>query len=316
VYDTVRFSKDVGLLDPAELAKRGDWRWQSNKSLATGEVHDKFYLNAESDEVLPRLTWYGGSGVMTAEVSLPKLLNGENVSLIHEADLPAAFQKVSEFVSDATGKAAEVGAWNLSRADYCFSWSVGDLLPLYLEAVGKLHLSKHNRQSVDTSSVTWHSKANKLYFYDKHRESGLDIAEGVLRLEATVRNTHYLAEKWLKTERTAAALLTDANAVKMLSYFLKRLGLSQEKPIFSKVGLMAKMVSEFGVVGFEKMFGFLALYAVYGSKLASADGHYSKRTYYRRRKQLAEAGLLAWHSEPDVVLPALAVRGQRQTSLA
>ena len=162
--------------------------------------------------------------------------------------------------------------------------------------------------------MTWYSKANKVLFYDKAKESGLDIAEGVLRLEATIRNTHYLSEKWLKTERTAAALLTDANAAKMLGYFLKRLGLSEEKPIFSKVGLLGKMLKEFKVSGAEKVWLFVQLYELYGSRLV-ADGHYSKATYYRRLSELKRSGMLTWHSDQNVVLPALKV-GVRQTSPA
>ncbi len=308
VYDTVRFVKPIGFLDPAELARRGDWKRQSITSLASGEVQDKFFLNTEGEGTLPRLTWLAGSGYLVAEVSLPKLLNGENVTLIHEGDLPGAFKRVSEFVGDATGMAAvDVADWNLSRVDYCFAWKVDSLLPLYLEALSKLHLSRHNRQSIEGDTLTFHSKANKLQFYDKHKESGLDIAEGVLRLEVTIRNTHYLAEKWLKTERTADKLLTDEGSKKVLEYFLDRLGLSSDKPICSRAGLLARIVKEFGIAGAEKLWLFVQLYELYGSKLVAAD-FYNGRTFYRRRKQLAEAGLLTWHDKADVLLPALEVK--------
>lgn len=307
MYDTVRFVKDVGFLEPAELAKRGDWKRQSTTSLASGEVQDKFFLNSEGEGTLPRLTWFAGSGYLVAEISLPKLLNGQNVSLIHEADLPEAFKRVSEFVGDATGKAANVKDWNLSRCDYCYCWQVGaERLPLYLEALGRLHLSRHNRQFVDADTLTFHARSNKLQFYNKHKESGLDIAEGVLRLEATIRNTHYLAEKWLKTERTAGKLLTDEGSKRILEYFLDRLGLAKDKPILSRAGLLRRLVEEFGVTGAEKLWLFCQLYEFGGSDLAG--GLYPRRTYYRRRKRLAEAGLLAWHDKGDVVLPALEVK--------
>ena len=308
MYDTVKFSKDVGWLDVDKLAGRGlNWKRKSVTSLASGEVYDEFYLNAESDEgqTSPRLTWYANSGYLTAECSLPKLLNGQNVSLIREGDLPEAFAKVSEFVGDAAGVAANVKDWNLSRVDYCYCWQVGAELPLYLEALSKLHLSRHNRQFVNTETVAWKSKANTLQFYNKHKECGLDIAEGVLRLEATIRNTDYLAEKWLKTERTADKLLTDEGSKQILEYFLDRLGLAGDKPILSRAGLLASMVQEFGVTGAEKLWLFCQLYELQGSGLAG--GLYQKRTYYRRRKQLAKAGMLAWHSKGDVVLPALEV---------
>lgn len=302
MYDTVRFVDQCGALDKRRLVGAG-WTVQATMR-PDGSITEKAFFNSEIDATLPRLTWYE-SGYLTAEVSLPKLCNGENVTLIHEVDLPGAFKRVSEYVGDVAGVAASVADWNLARCDYCYAWLVGDLLQLYLEALSKLHLSRHNRQGVDDSSVTWHSKANKLYFYDKHKESGLDIAKGVLRLEVTIRNTHYLAEKWLKTERTAAALLTDANSVQVLRYFLDRLGLSESKPMASKAGLLARMVKEFGVAGAEKLWLFVQLYEIYGSRLVG--DFYNERTFYRRRKQLVDAGLLTWHDNADVLLPALSV---------
>jgi len=299
VYDTVRFSCDIGRLDAAHLSKRG---WTTQRTTRPdGAVIDKAILNAES---LPRLTWYD-SGYVTAECSLPKLLRGENVSLVNECDLPLAFKRVSEYVGAAIGVVVDVADWNLARCDYCYCWQVGQHLPLYLEALSHLHLSRHDRQTVGAGTVAFHSAANKLQFYDKHAESGLDAARGILRFEATIRDTRYLA-KQLKVGRTASALLTDKNAVRTLRYFLVRLGLNEERPIVSKAGALERTVEEFGVRGAEKLWLFAQLYEQYGAK--AKELFYSRNTFYRRRKALAEAGLLAWHNgAEDVLLPALVI---------
>ena len=310
MYDTVRFVGDCGALDKRRLVGRG-WTCQTTTK-PDGTITEKAFRNADNDATLPRLTWYE-SGYVTAECSLPKLLHGENVTLIHQTDLPAAFSKVSEYVSDAAGVAADVAGWNLSRVDFCFAWSVGDLLPLYLEAVGRLHLSRHNRQGVNDESVTWYSRGGKVLFYDKHKESKLDAARGVLRLEAVVRDTHYLSgdkhkmrnELALNGSRRASDVLTDEVSKVVLDYFLERLGLSRDKPIMSRAGLLGRMVKEFGVTSAEKLWFFAQVYELYGAKLA--DGLYKRKTFYRRRKALAEAGMLTWHNRTDVVLPALTV---------
>jgi len=308
VFDTVRLGCDVGLLRPEELAERGGWRWQSSKSLLTGETRDKFYLNGDGEEgqVSPRLTWYGGSGYLTCEVSLPKLLRGENVSLVYEAELPEAFARLSQFVRDMTGICSDVASWSVSRVDYCYCWRVNELLPSYLEAVSRLNLSRHSRTCVNSSTVAWHCKSNKLQFYSKFEECKLPIAEGVLRFETRINNTRYLCDKVLKTERTAKSLLTNANSATVLNYWLRRLGLHEERSILSREGLVTAMLARFGVSGFERHYGFLALHDLGGSRLAARRA-YSRSTYYRRRKKLADAGMLTWHTNQSHVLPALVV---------
>jgi len=308
VFDTVRLSKDIGFVRPEALAQRGGWRWQSSKSLSSGEVTDKFYLNASSDEgqTLPRLTWFASSGYLVCEVSLPKLLFGQNVSLVYEAQLAEAFEMLSQFVRDKTGVAGNVASWNVSRVDYCYAWQVGDLLPSYLEAVSRLSLSRHNRRCVNGDSVAWLCKSNRIQFYSKFEECKLPIAEGVLRFEVRCNNTRYVAAKVLKTERTAEALLTNTNAQRVLSYWLKRLGMHEERPILSREGLMMEMLAQFGVSGFERHYGFLALHDLGGTRLAARRA-YSRSTHYRRRKRLADAGFLTWHTNQGRVLPPLVV---------
>jgi len=233
------------------------------------------------------------------------LLRGENVSLVYEAELPEAFARLSQFVRDKTGVSANVATWSVSRVDYCYCWRVNELLPSYLEAVSKLSLARHSRTCVNRATVAWLCKSNKVQFYNKFEECGLDAAEGVLRFEVRCNNTRYVAAK-LETERTAEALLTNTNAQRVLSYWLKRLGMHEERPVLSREGLVTAMLSRFGVSGFERLHGFLVLYALRGSRLADGCG-YSRATYYRRRKKLADAGMLTWHTNQSHVLPALVV---------
>lgn len=300
MFDTVTFVRDAGHVDPHGLLARGWTRQTTTKP--DGTFSDKFYLNEQTEEVSPRLTWYE-SGYLTAEVSLPKLLNGQNVELIHQVDLPEAFEKVGDFVGSKADVDVDMSSWALSRCDFCYCWKVDDLLPHYLQALSRLHLSRHNRQSVDGSSLTFHSKANKLLLYDKHKESKLDIAKGVLRAEVAIRDTHYLAKKWLKTERTAGAMLTDDGSKQVLEYFLDRLGLA-DAPILPELAYRDALVHQFGVKMAGDLLLFSWLYEQYSSGLVG--WLYPRRTYYHYRKQLKDAGLLTF-CKADTSLPALVI---------
>lgn len=300
MFDTVTFVRDVGRLDVDKLVRRG-WTCVAT-TRPDGVVSERAFLNPESEDVLPRLSWYD-SGYVAAEVSLPKMAFGENVTLLYQRDLPGVYKRASEYVSDSIGVAADVATWNLSRCDYCYCWQVDEDLPLYLSAIGRLHLSRHKRRAM-ADSCDFYSGANVVKFYDKHFESGLDAAEGVLRLEATVRSVRYMAERWLARNRTAKDLLRDECAVKVLSYFMGRLGMT-DKPIRSRSGALQELVAEFGVREAERLWLFAELLSLLGS---GAKGLYSERTFYRRRRQLKDAGLLAWHGgDGGIELPPLRI---------
>ena len=301
MFDTVSFAENVGYLDGHKLIEQGFTHQRT--TLPTGEVRDKFYCNPDSEETLPRLTYYGNSGYLVSEVSLPKLINGQNVDLLYQDALPQVYERIQDHVGEKTGVVTDLAAVPLCRVDYCYSWPVGDHLPHYIEALSRLRLSRHNRRPVNAESVDFFAKANRLKFYDKFAESKMDFARGLLRCELSVFDTNYMAENWLNCERTAGELLQDQRAIKMLNMFLERLGLDG-RPIPTKTGYLDTLIERFGTRKAERLLLFALLYEQHGTGLI--DWRYTRPTYYRRRKALKGAGLLTF-SDGEVALPGLII---------
>ncbi|HJR06228.1 MAG TPA: phage/plasmid replication protein [Pyrinomonadaceae bacterium] len=319
MIDTVQVRHIVPMPSPAEMLKRG-WSTSCGHVPIDGEgVRWKFNQPSSLENVLPRLTWSATpSGMwLSAEVSLPKLLYGNNVVLLADADVWQGVDKISNYVSgialtDFNARTALVG-----RVDYCWNFPVGETNILhYITLAASAFLSRMIRSKIDETTVTWRNLSKMVSFYGKRAEVAKSIregratpaqeqdADGLLRLEArylrpdSVRRT---AKSHNLPERNAQYLLAGSVAYDELARTLEITGMDQATPIVDM--RLDKLREKFSAGRCRSLMGFLAYLARYGEGFYRDPSFgYSRSAYYRDARDLKRCGV--W-LKTDTPLPPL-----------
>lgn len=305
MFDTVTLSHQVNRpLGARQLIAAGFT--QNIVIQPDGVKRERFYRNPADDEGYgPRITYYATSGYLVSEASLPKLIFGNNVAMMGDGDLPLAFEALDDHVGEVLHlPLPPSGDWNVARADFCYNFQVGDTLPVYLSALSRLQVSRHNRRPVNLETVEFYAKANRIKFYDKFAESRLEEARGLLRYEVSVFDTRYASKHWLKCDRVASKVLSERNAVHILRYFLNRLGIN-DKPIAALAQIVQNLYDGYGQKMAPQLFWFMALYSLYGDRTHKM-GLMARSTFFRYKKILRDEGLMTFN-DSGAELPALTI---------
>jgi hypothetical protein len=141
------------------------------------------------DEVSVRYTYYPISyneePLLTLEVSLPKLIHGNNHQMIGSID---GTIKMANLILELVPYAPKLDLAEgvLIRLDLCYNHQVGDLVDDYVKAIGYLDYPHRRTKYHRYEGAEFRSKHKTTKFYNKHLESGLPDAAGILRQELTV----------------------------------------------------------------------------------------------------------------------------------
>lgn len=133
------------------------------------------------------LTYLGGHARLMAEVSLPRLLLGDNAGLLDWAGCVQGFDLVQGEAAQAVGcTLPAVSDWHLNRADAVWAWDVDPTL--YVAALRWARLPRTEPRSYETS-VSWVTRTGKVRgrCYDKRVETGRRDVGLPLRLEREAR---------------------------------------------------------------------------------------------------------------------------------
>jgi hypothetical protein len=292
------------------------------------QLGDKFVFNPPTVKgyARPHLTWRlapNGIGYLDAKVSLPKMLFGNNVQMISEADITRAKDAVTGFVSGVVG--VEYNAWTapIGGLDVCHNWHVGEAETyMYLHALRNAHLPKMTRRVIDNGTVDFINSSEKVVFYSKHAETQkrahegkatdeqLHASIGILRGEHRFTNTSAckrLATRLSLDSHRAEHLLTRDVAETVMDDTVRALGLDNH--IEADDSRLAILRERYGFTSrYETLTGFLQLCDTYGADNLVRLGYPAER-FRRRRKLLEKAGV--WLTNPTrATLPPLRlVRG-------
>jgi hypothetical protein len=329
--DTVAFRFNRSLPPPEQLRDDG---WQPRYHTVLGFV-DRWINLPPKGSHEPNLTWSehdGGSGWVTAESSLPKLINATNTRDLTDADMPCALDTVSSYVSQKTRAECDARRAIIGRVDYAENFHVGEPnIQAYLGAAlsARLpHFRRPFREGEATVTIaTKSSRTIQLYAkldevvkqFRQGKASNMAVKEAidVLRFESRFRTTTSVTRlaKKLKVERTAADLLTQNTAERVISMEVKQLSL--DKPIEPPEARMAALLEVYGDAKVAaELFGFLALRDEYGDEFwRIPQFNMSRQTYNRAVKKLKAAGL--WLTAPEGrQLPPLRVARGRASKAA
>jgi hypothetical protein len=329
--DTVAFRFNRPLPPPEQLRDDG---WQPRYHSILGFV-DKWVNKPVKGSHDPNLTWSehdGGAAWVTAESSFPKLINATNTRDLTDADLPRALDTVSSYVSQKTRADCDTRRAIIGRVDYADNFHVGEPnIQPYLEAALSSRLPHFRRPFREgETTVTIATKSSRtIQLYAKLDEVVKQFRQGkadgaavkaaidILRFETRYRTTMAVTRlaKKLKVERTAADLLTQDTAERVISMEVKQLSL--DKPIEPPEARMTALLEAFGDAKVAaELFGFLALRDAYGDDFwRIPQFNMSRPTYNRSVKKLKAAGL--WLTAPEGrQLPPLRVARGRASKAA
>ncbi|MED4907668.1 hypothetical protein P9761_05400 [Brevibacillus centrosporus] len=168
------------------------------------------------DEVIPYIKYQDGSKALTIQVSIPKLLYGNNVKSIEQSDIPTFFQRVQERLQLLFGIHIAHEDWRITRLDVCCNFHVGNRTGEYIRQLSKGKMPyKDTRNYNHDETVEFFNKSSRVMLYDKYKQCKrikepkevIEQSKGILRLE--IRPSDNDLKKYSK-EKRAINLVTES----------------------------------------------------------------------------------------------------------
>lgn len=176
------------------------------------------------DEVIPYIKYQDGSRTLTIQVSIPKLLYGNNVKAIEQSDILIFFQRVQERLLQLFGIHIAHEDWRITRLDVCSNFNVGNQTGEYVRQLSKGKMPyKDTRNYNHDETVEFFNKSSRVMLYDKYKQCRrikekkeiVEQSKGILRLE--IRPSDNDLKKYSKQKR-AIDLVTQS----FFSYIVKK----------------------------------------------------------------------------------------------
>jgi len=202
MFDTVAGILENGPYCPKD-ASRNSWEGRMRDYFDDKDNCRKTSVSQTLNRPEARILIYGDGGGIRIESSLPKLLYGNNLSSLSNAQ--PALKRLREFTLDhVSGDLPDLDEMRYTRVDYCHNFSLGDLLPDYVSTLGKVCYLANRRTTNGSGGVEWWNGGRRIRVYDKYREilerekKAVPLAKGVLRFEHQIRKESRLLERRLK----------------------------------------------------------------------------------------------------------------------
>ncbi|MEK4472946.1 phage/plasmid replication protein [Paenibacillus sp. FSL R7-0048] len=158
-------------------------------SKETGALNTSYTLK---DEKLPYMKYIENSQTLTIQVSMPKFLYGDNVTMLTEADIPLFFEQLQERLLQLFDVHIPHSEWIISRCDVCCNFQVGKKVSEYVRMLSRQQLAYKNTIAYNQDqTVEYRNKSSRIMLYDKHKQTRkeeesneiIERSKGILRLE-------------------------------------------------------------------------------------------------------------------------------------
>lgn len=308
MFDTVAGKFEKGPYFPKDVS-RNSWETRTRKffdaKLDSWETATSQAFNRPE----ARIAIYGDGGILRVEASLPKLLYGNNLAAVCDAELP--LKRLHEFVSDhVNGEIPELGQMEYLRVDYAYNFRVGQLLADYVSTLSGLSFLKHRRTTDSYGGVEWWSNnGRRIRAYDKYKEifenDKKRVAEalGVLRFEIQLRKkSKYLERRQGNKKLTLQDVLQPQIAYCSLVEVLDKMSLSTQ--FLARDAARSVLDANFSFPKATRLLGFLRRLET--GTMEDLKRATSRSTYYADKRELSGLGLWPPSAGPTT-LPALAM---------
>jgi len=184
MLDTIRLKFSVSP-SPDQLTK-----WTHRITETQTGIRESYIYNPIIGDTMCKFTFfpysYTGDSLLTLEVSLPKLVLGNNYQMLGSID---GTIKISNYLLNNSSlyiPEIDLSEGVLIRLDMCYNHQVGDLVDDYIKALGYLDYPHRRTSNYRHEGVQYKSKHITTKFYDKEKETGFPEATGILRQETTM----------------------------------------------------------------------------------------------------------------------------------
>jgi len=262
MFDTVKLKVRPVYIDSDTLNQLNTKSFTSF-SKETGALSTSYTIY---DEQLPFIKYIESSQTLYVQVSIPKFLYGDNVSMLTEADISLFFNSLQARIEQLFHIQIPHYEWTVSRCDVCWNFQVGMDVSEYVKLLSKQQLAYKTTTTYNQDqTVEYWNKSSRIMFYDKHKEvtrakEASDIIErskGILRLE--VRPSDSDMKKYASA-RKAVELLTKPFFDYMTDKVLGQIEYPSEA---SDIGLAWLMDNKENIPKIETMLGFQMLKSMF-----------------------------------------------------
>ncbi|AKG34401.1 hypothetical protein [Paenibacillus durus] len=188
MFDTIIMKARPIPIDP-DIMNQYNAKSTTFYSEETGVLNTSYTIN---DEKLPYMKYIEGSQTLTVQVSMPKFLYGDNVTMLTEADIPLFFEQLQERLLQLFDVYIPYSEWIISRCDVCCNFQVGKKVSEFVRMLSRQqHAYKNTIVYNQDQTVEYRNKSSRIMFYDKHKQTRkeeeskeiIERSKGILRLE-------------------------------------------------------------------------------------------------------------------------------------
>lgn len=261
-------------------------------------------LNAKGAENLPNLTMINtpnGIWHLSAEVSLPKMLFGQNARLPNQTEVSAGLRMISEYVEANSGLYFDAHTATISRVDFVRDFVLSEAQ--IFQVIKKLSdqiLPRMDKLLYNDSTLYFKAKSRQIRIYGKFREvlskknvkpENIKTARGILRFEHSFFKSYSvnsIVENLSLPDKTTHSLLTQDVSNFVMSEVLESLHffelLSNDK---TNLDILRENFSARKAMNLR---GFLQMVTEHGENFYKDESHgFSKDSYFRDAKDCRKA---------------------------
>ncbi len=189
MFDTVRIKAENIVIHPDYIINQGNVQSTTYLDSLTGEIKTVAKIR---NEKFPYIKYNDYAYYLELEVSIPKFLYGENITLLKQHDIELFFSLINKELKSMFAVDIDKSEWRVKRVDVCWNFDVGKLKQDYLKQLALMRMSRMNTAVYNqVETVIFQNKSKRIMFYDKAKECVVhrwsqDLvqqADGLLRME-------------------------------------------------------------------------------------------------------------------------------------
>ncbi|MBT3187902.1 MAG: hypothetical protein HN736_09060 [Anaerolineae bacterium] len=303
MLDTIRVKYPIAPTDEQLL------HWSKTTTETPTGIRKKYYYNYELDEVMLKFTYlpadYTGKPLLSLELSLPKLLFGNNYQMI--LGVKSTIEMGNYLLKDIPHvPTLDLAEGILIRLDMCCNYQVGDLVDDYIKALGYLDYPHRRTKYHRQEGVEFKAKHKTLKFYNKERESRRQEAAGILRQEITLMNPKDI-QKLVDTKTPRLTDITKEFVIEQLENDLAKLRLLGNS-ILTYEKARKELCHAHGELAGMYYYAFLISKMDNSKKEIAADTKLHPRSIDRKLRKVVDVGIPLTLTEKDEPLPPLEIK--------
>lgn len=247
---------------------------------------------------------YNELPLLTLEVSLPKLIHGNNFQMIGSIDGTIQMANlILEMVPHVPRLDLAEGV--LLRLDMCYNHQVGELVDDYIKAIGNLDFPHRRTKHHRNEGAEFRSKHKTTKFYNKQREAGTPDAWGILRQETTILKGRNIKDLTGKKQPTLKDIDRQFVAAQLKSDLAKLRLLDNE--IANQDTALKKLCEEYGDFAGVYYFGFLTSKMGKSKKRIINETDINPRTLDYKLRKIVASGVPLTLTNREEPLPPLTI---------